>query len=714
MFATGTGPAMNVPKKANPGGRSFTNLQYLLAAGITASPYLTPLSPFMNKCAWVYWKYLFVAAFLAGAPCEATAQYQNFAGFDYQSGMLTRLSQIDSIYWLVNDNAAYDPNQHRYFFQGNSSGNPPWNLYTMNALSGQIESTPSAPSNIVGQVFGLQYDPSVDILYCLYSHGGGVYFASIDPGSGIVTQIRYIDNYGGYIQSAFDIAHHGYIVNNGNGLVEIDAKTGLMRYSIPVSTLNNMVFDNTTGRLYGVDNSPFLPIPQFQWIDIPTGVVHEIAELPPVELPQLHAYAVDEKAGKYMFVGKDPPPSACTLNYLYVLDLASGAILSKTLFPYGNGPAKISESLAEFAFDNSIGKLFALNWHPPDGEGITSNIRISTPQNPVCHGAAASFHQITTGSFTNASYEWYLNGIAAGSDTTFTLEKPAAGDQLYCVVTDHSACLTTAPDTSNTIVVAINTGSPTVQIAADATDACSGVPILFTASLRNGSFTPDYIWQVNGTTVDHGPDTLNTKTLADGDVVHAMLSDSQGCGTAITSNEIKVGIRPSPSLYAGNDTAIAFKAPIQLHPALSGNIVSFRWTPGDQLDNTTIADPLFRAFRTSVLTLQVTSDNGCTASGEVKITVQRVLIMPNVFTPNGDGKNDVFRVPPSLGLSIQYFRIYNRWGESVFFTSDAGTGWDGNFHGQPQSGGSYIWEMKYEDPLTRQVVVSKGSVILLR
>jgi gliding motility-associated-like protein len=88
--------------------------------------------------------------------------------------------------------------------------------------------------------------------------------------------------------------------------------------------------------------------------------------------------------------------------------------------------------------------------------------------------------------------------------------------------------------------------------------------------------------------------------------------------------------------------------------------------------------------------------------------------MPSAFTPNGDGRNDLFRVPPSLSIKITAFAVYDRWGARVFYTTDSGAGWDGTLGGQPQPSGTYVWMIEYSDLLTHKTAQGKGTVVLIR
>jgi gliding motility-associated-like protein len=87
--------------------------------------------------------------------------------------------------------------------------------------------------------------------------------------------------------------------------------------------------------------------------------------------------------------------------------------------------------------------------------------------------------------------------------------------------------------------------------------------------------------------------------------------------------------------------------------------------------------------------------------------------VPNAFSPNGDGKNEIFK-PVYIGIShLKYFRVFTRNGQLVFETSQQLKGWDGNIHGDPAPEGAYIWETSGQD-YQGKWNFKKGTVILLR
>ncbi|HLI93354.1 MAG TPA: gliding motility-associated C-terminal domain-containing protein, partial [Puia sp.] len=88
------------------------------------------------------------------------------------------------------------------------------------------------------------------------------------------------------------------------------------------------------------------------------------------------------------------------------------------------------------------------------------------------------------------------------------------------------------------------------------------------------------------------------------------------------------------------------------------------------------------------------------------------IFVPNAFTPAA-GSNNVFR-PICMGISsLDFFHVYNRWGQLVFSTSQIGQGWDGRINGQLQGANAYLWMLKGTD-YTGRSIAKKGTVVLIR
>jgi gliding motility-associated-like protein len=140
-----------------------------------------------------------------------------------------------------------------------------------------------------------------------------------------------------------------------------------------------------------------------------------------------------------------------------------------------------------------------------------------------------------------------------------------------------------------------------------------------------------------------------------------------------------------------------------------GGFPQYLWSNGDKTPTIAVTDA-------GTYTLQITDTNGCKASGSAVITdssCPQYVYLPNAFTPNHDGRNDIYR-PAFAGPTSGFrFAVYDRWGRLMFETSDPTAGWDGTTGGKEQPVGVYVWVCVYklyEQPERMQ----RGTVMLLR
>lgn len=166
--------------------------------------------------------------------------------------------------------------------------------------------------------------------------------------------------------------------------------------------------------------------------------------------------------------------------------------------------------------------------------------------------------------------------------------------------------------------------------------------------------------------------------------------------------------------FAGNDTIIVKGEYINFN-AKGGSI--FEWSPPDFLNSTTIPNPTGYYPDTGKISynLYTMSPKGCEGNDSINVWVvgQGSLFVPSAFTPNGDGRNDLFR-PKSVGYrAYKYFRVFNRLGEMVYETETIGDGWDGRYKGHKADLGTYFWLLSAEDK-DGKVFQKKGDVVLIR
>jgi len=169
--------------------------------------------------------------------------------------------------------------------------------------------------------------------------------------------------------------------------------------------------------------------------------------------------------------------------------------------------------------------------------------------------------------------------------------------------------------------------------------------------------------------------------------------------------EVWVNAYPPLNLTLPMDTTIRIGASVLLDAVITGTgTLNFVWSPTDGLSCFTCPDPLANPLDTITYTLAVTDVNGCTIEESVTIRVNEEcrIQVPNAFTPNGDGTNDVFRpIMDPCVRTVRQWKIINRWGQTVFEqvnfpATDPQLGWDGNWEGKPQSSDVYIWVAEFE------------------
>ena len=169
-------------------------------------------------------------------------------------------------------------------------------------------------------------------------------------------------------------------------------------------------------------------------------------------------------------------------------------------------------------------------------------------------------------------------------------------------------------------------------------------------------------------------------------------------------DSISITVLPSSTINKGDS--------VQLK-ATGGS--SYIWSPSAGLSCTQCANPVAQPDTTT--TYYITSGNGeCAGSDSVTIVVLQPctsILLPNAFTPNGDGHNDQFKLLIVDGNpQLKYLRIFNRWGQVVFETNDPDNAWDGTFNGKPAQMGVYAWV--YDAICNNTEIRKAGNVTLLR
>lgn len=161
------------------------------------------------------------------------------------------------------------------------------------------------------------------------------------------------------------------------------------------------------------------------------------------------------------------------------------------------------------------------------------------------------------------------------------------------------------------------------------------------------------------------------------------------------------------------DTSVVLDQPLQLNATGS---INYAWTPTTWLNNTVISNPIALPQNDIEYVVRVSNDIGCFDTDSIRVHVFKLkpdLYVPNAFTPNGDGNNDIFKPIPIGMKSVDIFRVYNRWGQLLYSGTGNGAGWDGTFGGKGQETATYVWYAEGVDYLNNKIK-RKGTVVLIR
>jgi gliding motility-associated-like protein len=413
---------------------------------------------------------------------------------------------------------------------------------------------------------------------------------------------------------------------------------------------------------------------------------------------------------------------------------AKGNIFVGDPFNYRVLEFKRTSSIDSTFTPAAIGKYWAVVTDIQGYSQTTDTIYINDPQagppsisitatatsTPVC--TPITFTATTANAGAEPSLQWEVSGVKVGNGgPTYSNNLFANGDQVDCILTAQNGCTAgLANDTSNIITLAIDPrGAATVTIAAEPDTVCKGNPVNFMAKVTNGSAQPTFQWLINGDSVA-GDDSAayHTDSLPGGAIVTCLITSDDACGLA-KSNSIPIVVNTPANIAPNQVFTIQYGKSLTLEPVVSGSVTSWLWVPGTGLSDSTIEDPVADPAATILYTLEVTT-TGCGAdSGTILVDVYTPLGIPNAFTPNGDGHNDVFYVLGGpINSRVEEFAVFNRWGQAVFRAHDVApgdpaNGWNGYLDGKPAPAGTYIYlvVMKYADG-SRQSY--KGTVILIR
>jgi len=294
--------------------------------------------------------------------------------------------------------------------------------------------------------------------------------------------------------------------------------------------------------------------------------------------------------------------------------------------------------------------------------------------------------------------EFFVNGFTKGTDTFYNNLSPG---EYIVVVIDSLGCKSTGK-----YIINPSNRKPRILIDSLVGVLCAGDQTGYLGWHAEDCFPP-YRYIFN--TTPYGA-TNFAANITNG-VFYIQVLDTLGCygDTTISitpGNKIELSVSTTPATCNGlgdDGKAIA---------SVTGGFspYSYWWTASPST-TPNVANLMYGTHWA-----YIKDSLGCVDSTQFEIVYEPccVLNLPNAFTPNYDDKNDVFRVMRYGNISLVSLEVYNRWGNMVFRTTDIDAGWDGNFNGQAAELGTYFYVARYKCPLSNDIQLLKGDVILVR
>ena len=313
------------------------------------------------------------------------------------------------------------------------------------------------------------------------------------------------------------------------------------------------------------------------------------------------------------------------------------------------------------------------------------------------------------------TYSWYRNDTLVSTLPTNSISNNIPG--WYKLTVNDGKC--------NSLATASKKISPLNIIKYSFThvpNICIGAPLIVNTNAVD-QYSVHYNWDFGDGFNYLKASPGSHKYMAKGDYKIKLNVTNDFCpkyNYQIIGSAVKVASAIKPTTFKYFFLA---KQPFNVVTKTDPGYVQYKWDPEIFLDNPIKANPIFNGDKSTDYTLtRIDTITSCSVTDEYEIIVSTEVYanVPNAFTPNNDGLNDLLKVEYSLGIGADFnFKIFNRWGKLMFETNDKNKGWDGRDSSgllQEMDGYSYLLAYNYIDPLTSELksIKKTGSVILFR
>lgn len=289
----------------------------------------------------------------------------------------------------------------------------------------------------------------------------------------------------------------------------------------------------------------------------------------------------------------------------------------------------------------------------------------------VCKGDSAKFEVPINNSYT---YQWYYNGTKIIGSTKNSIYSKQDG-KYQLELKDASGCANKTPEFS------LSNISPTAVQFDSIAPLCSQSKISLKASPIGGVFSGKGV-----------ANSIFDPSLAGvgRHIVTYTIGEGSNCKSSI--NRI-IEVKPPIVLGLAKQATVRQNETITLQTNANQNSLTFSWSPPTGLNNSTLQSPVATITNDIEYTVIATSPDGCKSTESIKISVGTFLRVPNAFSPDNDGLNDLWTIKGIDRFPDCEVFVYNSWGENIFYSKGYGTAWDGTYKGQTVPMGAYYYKI---------------------
>jgi gliding motility-associated-like protein len=366
------------------------------------------------------------------------------------------------------------------------------------------------------------------------------------------------------------------------------------------------------------------------------------------------------------------------------------------------GPALSNASIANPTVSPSANATYTLTVSNAAGCSSTDVVQVTVANAPTLAVSPSTTICANTNSSLSASGAQSFTWQPAASLNNATLGNPIASPAtttIYTVVGSNGT------NCSSTATVSVNVLNTAVITISGLSSICEGDTTTLTANGGN-----NYTWlpagfsnTTNGASINAYPTATTTFTISS--------TDANNC-TASTIKQVVVNAYPLANASKAND----IQCSVNSAQLTMSSATSYTWSPSATLNNATISSPIASPLSTTTYTV-LAANGTCVTLDSVTVIVYDNLLskiyVPNAITPNNDDINDCLRVISNSKFTEFEFRVFNRWGNQVFYSQDPNACWDGSFNGKEGNNvnNTYFYLIRCKTECGS--IERKGDVLLL-